>query len=71
VSRCKFDPTVLICKGPATTSSLSNGAQVEAARKIYAGPKNPRTGEEIYSPCIPAAAWWGQLAGGDQPSGFP
>ena len=46
--------------------------QVEAARKIYAGPTNPRTGEEIYSPLYPGSELgWGQLAGGDQPLGIP
>jgi feruloyl esterase len=45
---------------------------VEAARKIYAGPKNPRTNEEIYSPLYPGSELgWAQLAGGDQPLGIP
>ena len=52
--------------------SCLTAPQVEAARKIYAGPKNPRTGEEIYSPLYPGSELgWGQLAGGDQPLGIP
>src|SRR5579871_4568495 len=41
--RCKFDPKTIECKGAVGPSCLS-AAQVEAVRKIYAGPKNPRTG---------------------------
>ena len=46
----------------------STSAQVAAARKIYAGPKNPRTGEQIYSPLYPGSELgWAQLAGGAEP----
>jgi|SRR6185437_14483606 len=34
---CKFDPAVLACKGPGQGSCLSS-TQVEAVRKLYAGP---------------------------------
>src|SRR5580765_1937631 len=76
VARCTFDPGVTLCK---SNDDLKNAPadcltapQVEAARKIYAGPKNPRTGEEIYSPLYPGSELtWGQLAGGDQPLGIP
>jgi feruloyl esterase len=44
---CKFDPGVLACKGANEPGCLTT-AQVEAVRKIYAGPKNPRTGQQIY-----------------------
>jgi len=86
VGHCKFDPAVTLCKAadPSTGSGSpraeSRGdaadcltpAQVEAARKIYAGPRNPRTGEEIYSPLYPGSELgWGQLAGGDAPLGIP
>jgi feruloyl esterase len=43
---CHFDPGVLLCKGGQTTGCLAS-QQVDAARKIYAGPHNPRTGESI------------------------
>jgi feruloyl esterase len=44
---CHFDPAVLECKGTDTTGCLTR-AQVEAARKIYQGPKTLKTGEQIY-----------------------
>jgi feruloyl esterase len=46
--RCHYDPGRLLCKGADEPSCLT-AAQVEAVRKIYDGPKNPRTGEQIYS----------------------
>jgi feruloyl esterase len=71
VPRCRFDPAVTLCKGGDAPTCLT-APQVEAARKIYAGPKNPRTGEEIYSPLYPGSEpGWAQLAGGDQPLGIP
>ncbi|HEY3820065.1 MAG TPA: tannase/feruloyl esterase family alpha/beta hydrolase [Polyangiaceae bacterium] len=41
---CRFDPASLRCKGADTPKCLTD-AQVTALRKIYAGPRNPRTGE--------------------------
>jgi feruloyl esterase len=49
---CKFDPGSLLCRGDETDSCLT-ASQVEAARKVYQGPRNSRTGEQIitgYSP---------------------
>jgi feruloyl esterase len=69
--RCKFDPGVTQCKGAPDANCLT-APQVEAARKIYAGPTNPRTKEEIYSPLYPGSELgWAQLAGGAQPLGIP
>jgi feruloyl esterase len=71
VARCKFDPSVTLCKAADTATCLT-APQVEAAKKIYAGPHNPRTGEEIYSPLYPGSELgWGQLAGGDTPLSIP
>src|SRR5262249_2531442 len=68
---CKFDPVVIQCKDSSSTNCFS-AAQVEAARKIYSGPINPRTKEEIYSPMYPGSELgWAQLAGGAQPLGIP
>ena len=51
---------------------MSHGRAGRGRAKIYAGPKNPRTGEEIYSPLYPGSELgWAQLAGGDQPLGIP
>jgi feruloyl esterase len=76
---CRFDPGNVQCKpgaSPPTTPGGSGGcltpSQVEAARKIYQGPKHARTGAELYSPLYPGSELgWGQLAGADQPLGIP
>ena len=71
VERCKFDPGVTLCRGSDAPTCLT-APQVEAARKIYAGPTNPRTKAQIYSPLYPGSELgWGQLAGGAQPLGIP
>ena len=44
--QCHFDPSVLLCKGSDSDSCLT-AEQVEALKKIYAGPHNPRTGQQI------------------------
>jgi feruloyl esterase len=45
--RCDFDPAVLQCVAGVAPTCLT-AAQVKAVRKIYAGPHNPRTGEQIF-----------------------
>jgi len=57
---CRFDPQVLACpstslgaspstsRGESTANSCLTAPQVQAVRKIYAGPSNPRTGEPIF-----------------------
>jgi feruloyl esterase len=44
---CHVDPAVTQCKDADTSACLSP-EQIEAARKIYAGPVNPRTHEKIF-----------------------
>jgi hypothetical protein len=44
--RCHFDPTVLLCTAGDNEQCLT-APQVAALKKIYAGPTNPRTGEQI------------------------
>jgi feruloyl esterase len=51
---CSFDPSTLLCKGADSDSCLS-AAQVDALKKIYRGPKNPRTGQQISSGYEPGA----------------
>jgi feruloyl esterase len=46
-TRCDFDPASLLCPGADAPTCLT-AAQVDAVRKIYAGPRNPRTGALIY-----------------------
>ena len=45
--RCTFDPAAMLCKG-ADDGKCLTAQQVEAARKIYDGPRNPRTGKRIF-----------------------
>jgi feruloyl esterase len=49
--RCRFDPATLACKGAETDACLT-AAQVETVRRVYAGPANPRTKQQIY-PGVP------------------
>jgi Tannase and feruloyl esterase len=51
---CRFDPAVLTCQGADGPDCLT-APQVTALRKIYAGPKNPRTGKQIYPGYSPGA----------------
>jgi len=44
---CRFDPGALQCKAGDAMDCLTV-AQVTALRAIYQGPKNPRTGKQIY-----------------------
>lgn len=44
--RCHFDPSVLLCKGADSDDCLTK-PQLDALQKIYAGPKDPRTGQHI------------------------
>ena len=44
---CHFDPASLLCKADDTSNCLTEG-QVATLRKIYSGPKNPRTGKQIF-----------------------
>jgi len=46
-ARCTFDPAVLQCKGDDAPDCLT-AAQVTTLRSIYAGPKNARTGKQLY-----------------------
>jgi feruloyl esterase len=57
--RCKFDPKTIECKGTDGPSCLT-APQAEAVRKIYAGPRNPRTGEQVFPPPYPGSelTWW-------------
>jgi feruloyl esterase len=45
--QCHFDASVLLCKGAESADCLTQ-PQIDALNKIYAGPKDPRSGEQIY-----------------------
>lgn len=67
--KCHFDPAVLLCKGAETNACLT-AAQVEAMKKIYAGPTNSQ-GEQIFPGLLPGGeagpAGWGLWILGAQP----
>lgn len=44
---CRFDPARLTCRGDDAPDCLT-AAEVHTARMIYQGPRNPRTGAQIY-----------------------
>jgi hypothetical protein len=44
---CNFDPASLLCKAADAPDCLTQG-QVATLRKIYSGPKNARTGKQIF-----------------------
>ena len=48
-ARCTFDPKDIECRSGDGPDCLTT-PQVEAVRKIYTGPSNPRTGEKVWSP---------------------
>jgi feruloyl esterase len=62
---------VLECQGGDAPSCLT-APQVEAARKIYAALKNPRTKQEIYPGLEPGSELgWEPAAGGPAPFSVP
>ncbi|HVN32284.1 MAG TPA: tannase/feruloyl esterase family alpha/beta hydrolase [Thermoanaerobaculaceae bacterium] len=50
--RCDFDPQELLCKGADSPDCLT-APQVHLLKQLYAGPRNPRTGELIFAPMVP------------------
>ena len=61
---CRFDPTVIQCKGADAPSCLT-AEQVETARALYADIKHPKTGQVLYSPLLQPGSelLWSALAG--------
>ena len=64
---CRVDPAVTQCKAGDAPNCLT-APQVEAARKLYAGVTNFRTGERIFPRLEPGSELsWGGPAGGPEP----
>lgn len=62
---CPFQPSSLLCTAGQAPSTCLTAAQVEALEKVYQGPRNPRTGEEIYPGLVRGSerGWGGHTAG--------
>jgi feruloyl esterase len=54
--RCNFDPATIACPAGTDGPSCLMPPQIDAVRKIMAGPRNPRTGEQIYPGYFTSAA---------------
>src|SRR5262249_33788181 len=66
-TRCKFDPGVLLCKGPDGPECLT-AQQVDGARKVYGPGINPRTGRELFASLAPGSELgWAVMGGGPEP----
>jgi feruloyl esterase len=64
---CRFNPAITQCKTSDTSSCLAP-EQVEAARKIYAGPVNPRTHQQVFPGLEPGSELaWNFFAGPPEP----
>jgi feruloyl esterase len=62
-TKCKFDPKVLTCKDADSASCLT-ARQVEAAARLYAGPRDSRTGQPLFPGLQPGSELqWNMLAG--------
>lgn len=69
--RCDFDPSVLACTGTETDACLTP-PQLDALKKIYAGPSNPRTRERIFPGfTIGSEASWTAMVENRNASGLP
>jgi hypothetical protein len=71
--RCKFNPESLACPAGTDGPSCLTPAQITAVKKIVQGPRNPRTGRQIYpgyfaSAAGEAASWPAWITG---PSNTP
>jgi hypothetical protein len=69
---CRFSPESLRCKSGDSPTCLTDG-QVAALRRIYDGPRNPRTGEKLISGFSPGGEGedngWSRWITGQTPDG--
>lgn len=68
--RCRFDPASVQCNASSAPGTCLTAAQVETARRVYRGPRDPRTGAQLY-PGLPFGSerLWVALLDPDRP--FP
>ena len=64
--QCSFDPSVLLCDTAESDACLT-ALQIASLRRLYDGPTNPRTGEQIYLGWAlgAEAGWASSVVGGD------
>lgn len=53
--RCRVDPGALACTAGAEPASCLTPAQVEAARRVYGGLKDPKSGAQLYPGLAPGS----------------
>jgi feruloyl esterase len=53
--RCAFDPAALTCKASDAPGTCLTPAQVEAARRVYRGLKDPTSGAQLYPGLAPGS----------------
>jgi feruloyl esterase len=53
--RCRFEPSALTCKADQDSAACLTPAQVEAARRVYGGLKDPKTGAQLYPGLAPGS----------------
>ena len=53
--RCAFDPAILSCRANEQADTCLTPAQVEAARRVYGGLKDPTTGVQLYPGFAPGS----------------
>jgi feruloyl esterase len=53
--RCRFDPSTLVCASNQDPGTCLSTAQAQAARRIYQGLKDPRTGAQLYPGLAPGS----------------
>jgi len=66
---CRFDPAVLTCKAGQDPASCLTPAQVNSAKAIYAGVKDPKTGVVLTPGLEPGSELSWQTLGGLEPLG--
>jgi len=52
---CRFDPATLTCPGEQASPSCLTKPQVEAARRVYRGLTDPKTGAQLYPGLAPGS----------------
>ena len=64
----QFNPDALLCAGADAPTCLT-ADQLNAAKKIYQGPRNPRTNAQLYPGWpVGSESGWGSYMGGTEPT---